>query len=254
MYSSKLISAGVLLRPGLFEGVNVGLVSTIQVRNYKLKGFRGRSKVINVTKKEKVPVIPYSLFNPDFEAAPVSGSVVHGNIAEERETSREFIDDVKSLTARGFHRFQKSYEPPENVRETFMGVVRNTRPMFDKMSDEQIQAIKLDDNKLKYDVLSRVSEELQHSVPNSLLQMFPTIGDVCKFYETPVRTTTPFDELINAKDLPPNMYVQKEPVRFTEETSHYFGGITAFPRSSTIITGLRAKQKYQAYKPKKQWP
>jgi large subunit ribosomal protein L50 len=254
MYSSKLKSAGALVRASFLEEVHSGIFN-IQTRSYRLKGFRGRSGVKLVCKKPRAPQIPLSLLNPDFEAAPVSGSVVHGDIAEERETSREFIDDVKSLTARGFHRFQKAYEPPENAREKFLEMVRDIRPSFRDMTNEQIKAIKLEDNKLKYDILAKACDEFQHAVPNSLLHVFPTIGAVSGYYATPVRTSTPFDDLVNnSADLPPNLFVQKDPIRFTDETSHYFGGRTAFPKSSTIITGLRAKEKYEAYKAKKQWP
>jgi hypothetical protein len=39
--------------------------------------------------------------------------------------------------------------------------------------------------------------------------------DVVRFYVTPIKTTTPYDELVRQKDdLPPNLHVQKEPVRF----------------------------------------
>jgi large subunit ribosomal protein L50 len=38
------------------------------------------------------------------------------------------------------------------------------------------------------------------------------------------------------------------------ETDTLFGGVSAFPKSSTIIQGLRAKKKYKGYEAKKSWP
>lgn len=39
------------------------------------------------------------------------------------------------------------------------------------------------------------------------------LGDVQTFYETPVNTTTPLDTM-KKLDLPPNLHVQYEPIRF----------------------------------------
>jgi len=70
-----------------------------------------------------------------------------------------------------------------------------------------------------------------------------------------VKTRSPFDELVKQQDdLPPNLHIQKEPVRFHPDTDTHFGGLTAFPKSSTIITGLRSKKKYKGFEAKRIWP
>lgn len=40
---------------------------------------------------------------------------------------------------------------------------------------------------------------------------------------------------------------------FTEKDT-MFGGVSAFPKSSTIVTGLKARKKYEGYTAKHSWP
>lgn len=56
------------------------------------------------------------------------------------------------------------------------------------------------------------------------------------------------------RPLPPNLHIQQDYVRFTKETSSFFGGHTAFPKSSTIVTGLKYRNKYPGYEAKRKWP
>jgi len=37
------------------------------------------------------------------------------------------------------------------------------------------------------------------------------------------------------------------------DTDTVFGGVSAFPTDSTIVTGLRARKKYRGYKARKDW-
>jgi len=80
-----------------------------------------------------------------------------------------------------------------------------------------------------------------------MLHTIKTPLDVLNFYNTTVTTTTPYEEL-RTKQLPPNLHVQYDYVRFHPDTDTMFNGITAYPESSTIVTGLKAKEKYQGYK------
>ena len=101
--------------------------------------------------------------------------------------------------------------------------------------------------KNKYLLLNACFEELGHCVPNSDLFKINNIAKIIEFYKTPVKTITPYEEL-KKQNLPPNLHVQQDYVRFTEDTSDYFKGITAFPKSSTIVTSLKYKSKYKGYK------
>lgn len=72
------------------------------------------------------------------------------------------------------------------------------------------------------------------------------IDDVIKFYETPVNAILPLDELKTRK-LPPNLHIEHNYTRFNPETDTIFNGHTAFPKSSTIVTGITYRKKYPGY-------
>lgn len=175
---------------------------------------------------------------------PVSGSLgMPEDMAE--MLSREFELDVASLNNRGFLRFQKGYDAPPNAIEKFLSLARSMTPELAKMPETDLIEYKLSD-RLKFDLLCRAHKEFQHAVPNSMLYYITSIRDACKFYSTSVSTNTPYDDLPKVKDFPKNLHIQKEPIRFDPETDTMFGGISAFPQSSTIVSGLRAKKKYKS--------
>lgn len=73
------------------------------------------------------------------------------------------------------------------------------------------------------------------------------LDDVIEFYKTPVKTILPLDEL-RARELPPNLHIEHKYTRFNPETDTMFGGKTAFPGSSTIVTGIKYRKKYAGFK------
>ena len=76
--------------------------------------------------------------------------------------------------------------------------------------------------------------------------------DVEIFYSTPVDTRVPLDKFKEV-DLPANLHIQYEYHRFHPDTDTKFGGISAFPKRSTIVTGLKYKDKYPGYVAKPSW-
>ncbi|XP_032684016.1 uncharacterized protein LOC116850164 [Odontomachus brunneus] len=145
-----------------------------------------------------------------------------------------------SLGARGFLRPQRGYEPPEDA------TVR-----FDKICGSQAISpdddVKLEDPHLRFKLLVACEEEFEHNVPNSLLYTIENIGDLRQFYLTPVDCTTPY-EALGRIQLPKNLHVQQEYHRFHPDTDTMFNGKTAFPQSSTIVTGLKYKKKYPGHR------
>lgn len=111
---------------------------------------------------------------------------------------------------------------------------------------------KLEDPLIRFNLFVACEQQLNHSVPNSLLCDIETIGDLKKFYETPVDTKTPL-EALERLDLPKNLHVRQEYIRFHPDTDTMFGGKTAFPKSSTIVTGLKYKKKYPGHKQADPW-
>lgn len=63
----------------------------------------------------------------------------------------------------------------------------------------------------------------------------------------------PYDALKNI-DLPENLHIQYDYVRFHPDTDTKFNGQSAFPRSSTLVTGLKYRGKYQGHEAKRSWP
>lgn len=79
------------------------------------------------------------------------------------------------------------------------------------------------------------------------------LADIIAFYQKGVNTTLPLDAM-RTMELPANLHIQHEYVRFTEDTNAAFRGQTAFPRSSTLVTGLKYRKKYKGYTAKTSWP
>ncbi|RVE45264.1 hypothetical protein evm_010086 [Chilo suppressalis] len=151
---------------------------------------------------------------------------------------------AESLAARGFLRPNKPWAPPKNIEETVLKICAENG--LDENSE-------LDGLDKKFLVLNACYKETKHSVPNSLLHTIETVDDLREFYKTPVDTTTPFDAL-KKMDLPKNLHVQENYVRFHPEKDTLFNGVSAFPKSSTIVTGLKTRKKYEGYTAKRSWP
>lgn len=79
------------------------------------------------------------------------------------------------------------------------------------------------------------------------------MSDVIRFYNTPVSTTLPMD-VLRKIELPENLHILHEYKRFNPADDTMFGGKSAFPKSSTLVTGLKYKKKYQGTTAKMSWP
>lgn len=155
---------------------------------------------------------------------------------------RNLIDSAfTSLRARGFLRSQKPYTPSENVANKVLSLCH-------KVLGNNYEPDSLLHRKDKFAILNACFKELNHSVPNSLLHEVVCVNDIVEFYKTPVSTTTPYDDLKNRNDLPPNLHIEYNYTRFNPETDVKFKGISAFPESSTIVTGLKYKSKYKGFR------
>lgn len=78
------------------------------------------------------------------------------------------------------------------------------------------------------------------------------LGDVQEFYKEAIDVRVPLDKLKDI-ELPKNISVQYEYHRFHPETDTMFGGVSAYPRQSTLVTGLTYKKKYAGYTAKPKW-
>ena len=101
----------------------------------------------------------------------------------------------------------------------------------------------------KVQLLASLAEHLDgHRVPNSLLHTMTTLDKVLTFYSTNVDMLSPYDRLeqgVRCGALPANLTVQLEPLRFDpSQATQSIGRVTAFPRSSTILSTPEAKKKF----------
>ncbi|EAA11140.2 AGAP005486-PA [Anopheles gambiae str. PEST] len=158
---------------------------------------------------------------------------------------KRFESVAQSLSARGYLRAIKPYTPPENVAKQVLKLAKengltDARKPFGGMEK-------------KFAFLSACGKALGHWVPNSMLHEVQTVEDATIFYQTPIDTRLPLDA-IRSVELPENLHIQQDYVRFHPETDTMFGGKSAFPKSSTVVTGLKYKQKYRGHEAKKSWP
>ncbi|CAH1098512.1 unnamed protein product [Psylliodes chrysocephalus] len=158
----------------------------------------------------------------------------------DRKVGPKIDSTAQSLASKGFLRPQKEYIPPQDVDSKLSNIFKSVVGTTD---DSAI----ISDLNQRFSLFLQCEKQLNHSIPNSLLHIMKTLGDVKVFYKTPVDTRTPLDKMKNM-DLPENMHVQFDYHRFRPDADTMFGGKTAFPKSSTIVTGLKYKDKYPGHK------
>ncbi|XP_008947839.1 PREDICTED: 39S ribosomal protein L50, mitochondrial [Merops nubicus] len=97
----------------------------------------------------------------------------------------------------------RNYLPPENIQSYLESHVRE---VFGPSLPDNWQQAPLSEKRLKYRLLAQLAAELGHAVPNSQLHLMRSVEDVVKFYSTPVKDVSKFDELC-AAELPPNLKI-----------------------------------------------
>lgn len=90
-------------------------------------------------------------------------------------------------------------------------------------------------------------EEFEFEIPSHELASLRSLSDVVRYYSIKREALTGEDVLLKS-DLPKNIHLMFEPVRFTNETKDYFKGKTAFPKRDTIVTSLKYRNVYKGYK------
>ena len=131
-------------------------------------------------------------------------------------------------------RSQTDYIPPINVEAEIDNLVTKHGSNFTSLET-------------KFQLLAACVEAFNHSVPNSLLHQINTVEQLKEFYTTPIDSRTPYDRLQAMDDLPKNLHTQSDYVRWHPDTDTKFGGVTAFPKSSTLVTGLKTREKYKGH-------
>lgn len=156
----------------------------------------------------------------------------------DRKPTPKLDSTAQSLASKGFLRAQREYIPPPNLNETLNQIFK------DVLGKSELDT-KVTDLNERFKLFLTCSEKIGRSIPNSLLHQIETLEDVVRFYASPVDTRTPLDKM-RSVELPKNLHVQFEYHRWHPD-DEMFGGVTAFPESSTIVTGLKYKEKYKGH-------
>ncbi|CAH1802304.1 unnamed protein product, partial [Owenia fusiformis] len=149
---------------------------------------------------------------------------------------------VQTLTRKTSVKTTHGYTPPSDVEQRVNTIAT------DVFGGDMTHNTVIGDQSKKVKLLTKCIDAFEHDIPNYELNQLITLSDVVKYFNTEIRDTTKYDELANL-DLPKNLYIQKDYIRFTEETKGFFkDGKTAFPGRDTIVTGLKYKKMYKGYK------
>ena len=158
----------------------------------------------------------------------------------------DFDQQLASMKTRGFYRAYKAFTPPENIHEIVLTAAKDILNITEQNAD--LRKIPLGSQENKFKLLNHLATKLNHAVPNSLLHRINSVEKVLQFYRAQVSDTNPYEKLEikqRNNELPPNLHIQLDPVRFNSEGTHKFDQVTAFPGSRTIINDPEVKKKYK---------
>jgi len=168
--------------------------------------------------------------------------------------TKQFLHDfttlesqMTSLKNKGFMRKYLSYDPPADVQTIFLKTCSSV--LGQDVTASNLKTHKLQDPDLKFELLNSLGKELNHYVHNSRLRDMDDLDKLFIFYTTPVDMKNPYTRLCDEGEegkLPPNLIIQKNPLRFTGKGEHRLDQVTAYPRSPTIVSGLYARDKFKA--------
>jgi len=154
---------------------------------------------------------------------------------------------MESLSTKGFLRSYKPYSPPADITSKFLSTCSSV--LGRDIALEELRDVKLDNLEEKFKVLEALSATFNHSVHNSRLGNIKHLKHAYVFYQAPVITKNPYEllhERGEAGGLPPNLHIQLNPFRFTGKGEHRLDQVTAYPRSSTLVSGLYTRDKYKS--------
>jgi len=152
---------------------------------------------------------------------------------------------MQSLKSKGFLRAYKPYTPPADV--TARLVAACSRVLARPLTLTTLGEVGLGSAATKALVLAALHREFGHLVHSSRLHEMTDLERVLYYYTSEVCTMTPYEQLHRDQEanlLPPNLVVRLDPIRFTGEGDHHLDKVTAWPRSDTLVTGLKAREKY----------
>eukprot|EP00096_Caligus_rogercresseyi_P012049 TRINITY_DN493_c0_g2_i1.p1 TRINITY_DN493_c0_g2~~TRINITY_DN493_c0_g2_i1.p1 ORF type:complete len:249 (+),score=63.94 TRINITY_DN493_c0_g2_i1:11-757(+) len=165
------------------------------------------------------------------------------------QESLKFSSQTDSLKTRGFRRSYKPYQPAQDVDQIILEVLGEVYELTQGTIAYEVQLNA--DLEKKTRALTILADKTGHRVPNSLLHFMSNGEELLEFYRTPIDMNNFYDRLSTpSSDLPKNLHALKDYIRFDPKESHPLHAVSAYPRSSTIITTPETKRKYKGHVPK----
>ena len=97
--------------------------------------------------------------------------------------------------------------------------------------------------------------EFDHTIPSNILHELEDVKSVNEYFSREVQPTDKLvamaEEHAQKSNLPPNLVLQINPIRFNPNDNTFFP-TTAFPGRSTIVSGIATSKKYPSYKASKE--
>ncbi|XP_055342021.1 uncharacterized protein LOC129590693 [Paramacrobiotus metropolitanus] len=158
---------------------------------------------------------------------------------------------LNSVIDKGLGKTILPYEPPEDVERRISGIFSET---FGQPLTAEIASASFPNRLSKFKFLTACEEMFSHAIPSPQLHDITSVDKAAEFYRTPVTGLNGLTQFQRRTDLPPNMHVSYNPIRFDPDNDPYYGGVTAFPGRSSVIVGLKAKKMYKGFQFQADWP
>ncbi|XP_005091575.1 39S ribosomal protein L50, mitochondrial [Aplysia californica] len=132
----------------------------------------------------------------------------------------------------------RGYSPPQEVEGKILSTAKSL------VGSDVSTDFRLDDRMLRFKLLTSLMQEFDHSIPNTELTAMSTLSDVITFFSTPVRDRSSYEDM-STLNLPKNLHIQLEPLRFSADSDTFFDGKTAFPDRPTVVSSLKYSRKFK---------
>lgn len=147
--------------------------------------------------------------------------------------------NLNNLATKRLLTTKKGYTPPADVSARLQQLVEALAPGVDNWL-----CTTLSDSRVKYDIVTAAVKEFKHDVSNYELSDMHTAQHVLDYFSREVRETTTYEDL-SRKDLPPNLHIQWEYMRFHPDKDTMFDGKSAFPNDEGRVTSIKYSRKYE---------
>ncbi|CAH8536371.1 unnamed protein product [Schistosoma mattheei] len=197
-------------------------------------------------------MLRYAICNRKYLQIPILSNSLSTNQFNESKVYN-FTSRLQSLAdkSKNILMNRDPYCPPEDVE---LRIEALSKKLFNLSSsnNNQWKAYRFQNNDEKYKIFTACITEFNHHIANSYLHEINSIEDLINYFMTPVETPDFLYKLTsdarnNVCQLPSNLNIQLEPVRYNPNEDHFFK-VNAYPGRSTIVSNLAATRKYPSYR------